>query len=231
MTYAVHLSDDLLIRSIDAELSVDLSSEWTIDERVYAERHLAACEPCRQRRQEWARSLDLVETAVAAVAPPVPADSRARLETALTNRAAGRDSDGGSSLVPQSSFDVKPTPGQTRSQWWQLAVAASIACAVLGGLALQRNLPFDKASDGSTTALMTLAASENDYLPLPYSSATLSATEAQVVRVEMPVSALREAGIFVPSTEDEYVDADILLGLDGQPQGIRLVNGGSGSLN
>ena len=52
-----------------------------------------------------------------------------------------------------------------------------------------------------------------------------------MVRVEMPVSALREAGIFVASSDEEYVDADILLGLDGQPQGIRVVNDNTGVLN
>jgi hypothetical protein len=213
MTHAVHLSDDLLIRSIDMEPGADL----TIEERLYAERHLAACASCRRRRQEWAQSLDLVETAVAEVDPVVPVDSRRRLATALGEKEAVLPGD---TIVKTSS----------KTAWWQLAVAASVACAVLSGLALRPY--FNPTGNGNGTARQAVAETlETDYVPLPYSTAVVSPAEAQVVRVEMPASALRDAGIFVASADDEYLDADVLLGLDGQPQGIRLVNTNTSMLN
>ncbi len=218
MTYAVHLSDDLLIRSIDAELS--------LDERLYAEPHLAACESCRRRRREWAESLELVETCVASVVPSAPANSRMRLAAALRAQSDSNESSpivGSLSLESIRRMDARRVPAT--HPWRQLAVAASIACAVLSGLALQRYLPFMAAPSPDPSAVE--AGAENDYLPLPYSSAALSTAQAEVVRVQMPVSALREAGIDVASPDEEYVDADILLGLDGQPQGIRVVNDGS----
>ncbi len=237
MTCAVHLSDDLLIRSIDAEVSTDLSFE----ERVYAERHLAACQFCRQRRQQWAESLDLVETGVASVIPPVPANSRMRLAAALQDLPIAVDADlAGSRQLGPGLATVSVLPGEVngvgrtarakvgKATWWQLAAAAAIACAVLAGLALQPHSPF-AAVPPSDYGLDQIA--DSDYLPLPYSSAVLPTAEAQVVQVEMPVSALRDAGIEVSSTDEEYVGADILLGLDGQPQGIRLLNASGSALN
>jgi hypothetical protein len=64
----------------------------------------------------------------------------------------------------------------------------------------------------------------NQYTELPFSDAALPLNDATVVRVSLPASALRQAGVAV--SEDNataMLQADVVLGLDGLPRGIRLV--------
>jgi len=46
-----------------------------------------------------------------------------------------------------------------------------------------------------------------------------------VLRVRVRLSALTEAGVVTasPATDDPWVQADVLLGADGEPRGIRLL--------
>jgi hypothetical protein len=61
---------------------------------------------------------------------------------------------------------------------------------------------------------------------LPYSDPSLPINTADIVRVEIPLSALASSGIIrtQPGTADALVKADVLLGMDGQPSAIRLVS-------
>lgn len=62
------------------------------------------------------------------------------------------------------------------------------------------------------------------FTELPFSDTSLPLEEATVVRVQLPAAALRQAG--VPVEEDSagaMLQADVVLGLDGLPRGIRLV--------
>lgn len=64
----------------------------------------------------------------------------------------------------------------------------------------------------------------NQFTELPFSDASLPLDDATVVRVELPAAALRQAG--VPVEEDNasaMLQADVVLGVDGLPRGIRLV--------
>lgn len=72
----------------------------------------------------------------------------------------------------------------------------------------------------------------NQYTELPFSNAALPLDQATVVRVTLPAAALRQAG--VPVNEDNanaMLQADVVLGMDGLPRGIRLVNNSSGTTN
>jgi hypothetical protein len=67
---------------------------------------------------------------------------------------------------------------------------------------------------------------DNAFIRLPYSDPSLPINPADIVRVEIPLSALANTGIIraQPGTADALVKADVLLGLDGQPSAIRLVS-------
>jgi cytoskeletal protein RodZ len=68
----------------------------------------------------------------------------------------------------------------------------------------------------------------NQFTELPFSNAALPLDQATVVRVTLPASALRQAGVVVnEDNADAMVKADVVLGMDGLPRGIRLVNSGS----
>jgi hypothetical protein len=213
MTHSVHLSEDLVARVVDNEL--------TPTERLFAEGHLATCAVCRQKRREWAEISERVQDVVLEQEPVIAANARERLVSALD-----RPGDGHRLTVSQD------TPA-----WWRWGAVAAIAAS----LAFLVSLPpvrtqliewWNPAVHTVSTAVVKTAgqpnADETDrtFIPLPYSGVALAEGEEEIVRVAMPVAALANAGI-IPAeayAEDSWVDADLLLGLDGQPQGIRLVN-------
>ena len=216
MTHAVHLSEDLIARVVDNEL--------TTTERLFAERHLAACPLCRQKRREWAETAEQVQDLVLDQEPIVPANARQRLVSALEQR--------------QPAATVS-TP-HDEPAWWKwgavAAAAASLAFMVslppvrahLSGLlnSAGHAATVNGAAASGTASQLTPEQAEWDFTPLPYSGVALAEGEEEIVRVQLPASALANEGIIPPGSyaEDSWVDADLLLGLDGQPQGIRLLN-------
>jgi anti-sigma factor RsiW len=214
MTNAVHLSEDLIARVVDNEL--------TPGERLFAEGHLAICAGCRKKRMEWAEMVERVEDAVLEIEPMVPADARQRLANALDRR----ESVGAVTLVRQEA------PG-----WWKWGAVAAVAASLAFLISLPpvrtqmsnlgRTTVHPAAAAGIEGTSQT-AAGEPDrpFIPLPYSGVALAEGEEEIVRVQMPAEALANAGIIPPGSyaDNSWVDADLLLGLDGQPQGIRLVN-------
>jgi hypothetical protein len=70
---------------------------------------------------------------------------------------------------------------------------------------------------------------KDTYYELPFSDASLPLEEATVVRVKLPAQSLRAAGVPVEEENaNTILQADLLLGMDGLPRGIRLVRDGSG---
>jgi anti-sigma factor RsiW len=212
MTHAVHLSEDLIARIVDNEL--------TPTERLFAERHLAVCTDCRKKRREWAEVAEHVQDLVLGQEPVVPANARQRLVSALAQRHPA------AVLTPQEA-----------PAWWKWGAVAAVAAS----LAFFVSLPpvrthLSDVLNPSGTRTQTAATSgvnqfnaeetERNFIPLPYSGVALAEGEEGIVRVQLPASALANEGIIPPGAyaENSLVDADLLLGLDGQPQGIRLVN-------
>lgn len=214
MTHAVHLSEDLIARIVDNEL--------TPTERLFAERHLATCTVCRQKRREWAEVAEQVQDLVLEQEPVVPANARQRLVSALAQGA------------PVATASIP----QEASAWWKWGAVASVAAS----LAFLLSLPpvrthMNELLNPFATKVQTATANgaanqasteetERNYIPLPYSGVALAEGEEEIVRVQLPASDLANQGIIPPGAyaENSWVDADLLLGLDGQPQGIRLVN-------
>lgn len=62
------------------------------------------------------------------------------------------------------------------------------------------------------------------FIELPYSDKSIPLSAYQVVRVQMRAASLASTGLIAASPTDErWVQADVLLGMDGQPRGIRFV--------
>ena len=66
----------------------------------------------------------------------------------------------------------------------------------------------------------------NEFVPLPYSNPYLPMQAADIVHIRMQLSTLESVGL-VPITQapgDDWVRADVLLGMDGEPFAIRLAS-------
>jgi len=71
---------------------------------------------------------------------------------------------------------------------------------------------------------LPIAAEVAQFIELPFSDGSLPLTDAAVVRVEIPVDELRLAGVSVDDRQPgSRVEADLLIGMDGLPRGVRLV--------
>jgi hypothetical protein len=78
-------------------------------------------------------------------------------------------------------------------------------------------------------ATSVTAIKKQTFFELPFSDASLPLEEATVVRVKLPAESLRAAGVPVEEENaNTMLQADLLLGMDGLPRGIRLVRNGSG---
>src|SRR5271157_4082224 len=106
MTHAVHLSEDLIARAVDSEL--------TPTERLFAERHLAMCTACRQKRREWAEVAERVQDLILEQEPIVPANARQRLARALEQR------------LPAAAVSIR----QEAPAWWRWGAVAAVAASL-----------------------------------------------------------------------------------------------------
>jgi hypothetical protein len=209
-----HPSDDLIGRALDDELSGA--------ERLAVETHLAGCAECKAAYHELAVLSVRVESFIAAV----PAERSLRagfLRLELGNKMARFDA----SLAAVS----KPAPMALRVGGG-MAIAAALALGMLflpyghktGG-------PGRTATAASGTAVPSTFEVEGEtFVSLPYSNSDLPLSAPRVVRMQMPVSSLADAGlVFEPMSSeaarpDRSVLADVLLGADGEPLGVHVVS-------
>jgi hypothetical protein len=70
----------------------------------------------------------------------------------------------------------------------------------------------------------TVATDNPGFFALPFSDDALPLRDATVVRVQLPIEELRLTGLAVEGADTgATIQADVLLGIDGLPRGIRLV--------
>jgi hypothetical protein len=206
-----HLSNDLLVRAIDEELSGT--------ETMTVEMHLAACEQCRVRKADLCHVSDALEAFVHSLQP----------ETGEGERAA---------LVSQLETSEQKVPvagaGKTLARFgWVLAAAAALAMGVT-------YLPFLRSTRTGVAVLGASARLSQAGSPfeidgetfqyLPYSNPDLPLGGSHVVQMQVPISSLADAGVLVEPTAnrmtvpDAAVLADVLLGMDGQPIGVHVLS-------
>ena len=201
-----HPADALLIKALDDELSTADALE--------VNSHLAVCEACKRRYHALRQLSARIESAVAAPLLEFSAEERARLERRmeLCELAARRNR---SHVLRRLS--------------WAAGIAAAVAFLLMF-------VPQWKRGGGKTAgpvASVQPSAFEVDgesFVALPYSNPDLPLNASHIVQMQVPVSSLADAGIvFEPisnemSASDRSVLADVLLGIDGRPLGIHVLN-------
>jgi hypothetical protein len=206
MTKPDHLNNDLLIRAIDDELPES--------EMIRVESHLAHCEQCRQAYNKL-RGLTLdLESLLAMIPAQHSSEDRAAVEARIDAR---------SPVVT-----VAARPRHSHPLAWGLALAASLTLGVLVAPHVWRsgNSPGLHLPE---TQSNTFEVAGELFSPLPYSNPDLPIGAPHIVRMQVPVSSLSDAGIvFEPVsnqalTADSSVLADVLLGMDGQPLGVHVL--------
>ncbi|MDQ2777875.1 MAG: zf-HC2 domain-containing protein [Acidobacteriota bacterium] len=202
MKTSEHLDTGLLILAIDEELAEA--------DRSAVEAHLSACADCKARYHELAILSVRLESVVAAIPVEAPASFRDRL-------AAGLD---------------HPKPNSPLMSWrvgWGMAIAAGLALGLVFLPHRHEASGLAKAAAASAAGTGTFELDGETFVSLPYSNSDLPVSAPRIVRMQMPVSALADAGlVFEPvSTEtarpDRSVLADVLLGADGEPLGVHVV--------
>jgi len=201
-----HPPDALLIQAADDELST--AGAAAIDS------HLAACQACKRRYQALRQVSAGIESALAASPIDFSFEQRARLERQLEARARIAPIAAPSHLLRRLSSAV--------------AIAAALAFALLYVPHWSRSLK----TAGPVPARLPSAfeVDGESFVALPYSNPDLPLNASHIVQMQVPVSSLADAGIvFEPisnemSSPDRSVLADVLLGMDGRPLGIHVLN-------
>ena len=108
--------------------------------------------------------------------------------------------------------------------------AAAIAALVVGsGVVWQaRQDDIDAVTSPEPAWQDPMSAASGDFIPLSYGAIADEGDAFTIVRVKLDRMALVHAGLALPlPVEDEFIDADLLIGIDGSVFGIRFVEHGS----
>ena len=89
---------------------------------------------------------------------------------------------------------------------------------------LDRVEPSDRGRPIKSTSAAKAANGETEFVALPAAIGLPDFESGVIVRMELPVAALPSYGIEVVSDSKTPVEADLLIGQDGQARAIRLVN-------
>jgi Putative zinc-finger len=202
---AIHPRDALLIGAMDDELPPA--------EAASVASHLSACHDCAQRYQALRQlSVDL-ESAVAASSLSLEDAGRDCLERHLESR--------------ELTHSNVPQPHVLRRLSYALAIAAAVAFALMFVPQWKRSATVDRP--GSALQPSSFQLDGETFVALPYSNPDLPLNSSHIVRMQVPVSSLADAGVvFEPisnelSAQDRSVLADVLLGIDGQPLGVHVL--------
>lgn len=203
-----HLTDDLLVRAIDDELS---SRETAV-----VESHLAACEFCKRRQTGILRISGDIEALVAAAASEASPHHREALIQRLDT-------------VPAHNFVSSTRKKSMQTIWWGAGIAAAVVLAVLFASRLVHGPGQGHVTISAFSPGTTLQVDGETFIPLPYSNPDLPITAPHIVEMQVPVASLASAGlVFEPVSNgagtDRSVLADVLMGLDGQPLGVHVLS-------
>ena len=204
-----------------SDLILALDAELPALELAAIEDHLASCAQCRQTYREFGGISVRLESLVAAV--PVSPSTRDRLTVSLQQQREAH------ALCKQQEMAVKKP--LSRYAGWSLAAAAGLVLCVW--LAPHKRVPLVTGSSpaaiaNAATAPRTFEALGETFVALPYSNSELPLT-AHVVQMRVPAASLNRAGVMVEpisleaSSPNRAVLADVLLGLDGEPLGVHVV--------
>ena len=92
-----------------------------------------------------------------------------------------------------------------------------------------KNTADTQHSVQAATVASAIEVGGESFVPLPYSNPDLPVNESRIVEMQVPVSALNDIGIVLESVSnresasDRSVLADVLMGTDGQPLGVHVL--------
>jgi len=206
-----HLTDDLLVRDLDEELSPS--------EAAVVDAHLASCAGCKQRYQEWsALSINVGSAFEELATDGVPAHRHA-LDRALS---AGARAGGPNAATVVQRFG------------WAVGLAAALIVGLLLWPQMRNKGEISSQSSAARAGVQdfgdTLELNGETFTRLPYSNPDLPLGGVHVVRTRIPMASLAAAGVRVEpisyevSVPDRSVAADVLFGMDGQPLGVHIFN-------
>ena len=208
MTKQKHLTNELLVRSIDGELIEA--------EEACVQEHLARCGECRQKYDEFQHTSIAVQSGLAAIPVANSFGERENLQQTLETRQAARQS----------------TQTPERVMWrfgWGMAIAASLALAIVVMPKHKNESKTKEIVQAATTLVNAIEAGGETFIPLPYSNPDFPVNASRIVEMQVPVSALSDAGIIVEpvssraTVSERSVLADVLMGTDGQPLGVHIL--------
>src|SRR5690242_11464656 len=109
-----------------------------------------------------------------------------------------------------------------------MAIAAALAIGAILAPHVTNNSGSSHPTLSPSQSIGTLDVDGEPFVPLPYSNSSLPLNAPHIVQMRVPVASLRAAGVsFEPissevAREDGSILADVLLGIDGQPLGVRV---------
>ena len=113
-----------------------------------------------------------------------------------------------------------------------MAIAASLAAIVTVVPHLQKPATRVQTARVHVSLPSTFDIDGETFVALPYSDSEVPASESRIVQMQVPVSSLADAGVvFEPvSNETAAVDrsvlADVLVGADGEPMAVHVIENG-----
>ena len=211
MTGTEHLSRETLVRAFDGELSTAERLEMSV--------HLSQCEQCLDAFDQVSDLSNDIARLVDGIFVASPRQARERLAEKLITTAAPHRRNRRSKVIA-----------------WAAAVAAIVALAVGLGIysvtkAARSHVPVLKANADKSGMERAAGPADMSFIRLPYSNPALALESEQIVRVNMRLSDLASAGVVRMTTQgtDAWVEADVLLGMDGEPYGIHVLENAPGN--
>lgn len=138
-----------------------------------------------------------------------------------------------------AAFDAaaahRAAPRPRRSIYWGMAGLATAAALLIAvGLAPVRAGRHGAPLGGNSVSQKPLSSSlrgvplepilPNEFVIVPGAAALPPMESGELVRMDVPVSLLPALGVVPPATSAERVKADLIVGQDGLPRAVRLVD-------
>ncbi len=202
-----HLPNEMLIRSLDDEL--------TGEEILSVENHLTGCARCRERFGQLRHVSNHFDSFVSSLHPAHSVWERQQLAQALDSI--------------ENKTQKTERPWNIGRTGWGLTVAAMLTLGVLLVPHWRKGAKSTPIETGVSQAMSAFEVDGETFVALPYSNPDLPLSSPRIVQMQVPVSSLADAGIYLEpvgtriSTPDRAVLADVLLGLDGQPLGVHVL--------
>ena len=226
-----YASDDRNAHPAEALLVLALDDELAPGEKLAVMRHLESCSECREKWEE-------IEKTSERVAAYHREFLQSRVPAISTAPALAR---------------IGRKPDRRIRRWLPVAAAIAVAAGVTVLLWVRHPIPADRKLAQNAPAHLpavtarassiaqnptpqhrvrrpkpaNLAAVQEDrtpYVALPFSDRALPLNDATVVRMELPAEQLQLTGLTIEGNHSgSLVQADVLMGIDGLPRAIRLV--------